>query len=298
MGQAVAKPDFAVTSHADALSIPARPKTPMRPSKNDQAQKHEKTETLYQSANFVTVDNNLSQLKTQNNFLSRKDPNFGEHRKMHHAYLLAARIFFPSPPTLDEAFFTFHNSIFTRTKMPATRHTRRTSAAPYKPYGPYPLDIFMLQASILENIQQITDFTYTDDVNMTPANLMVAIRLLVKCELTLETIESGLQIATSGSKYQYYRAVFLDYEDIIQDQKRALELMTNVSDETKQQTLNQLDDYLPEAPPGSPPYSPTSPEYSPVVQSSPIMDYPDWASETTNNTETSGDANNDEPLVE
>ncbi len=127
---------------------------------------------------------------------------------------------------------------------------------------------------------------------------MVAIRLLVKCDLTLETIKSDLQIATSGSKYQYYRAVFLDYEDIIQDQKRALELMTNVSDETKQQALNQLDDYLPEAPPGSPPYSPTSPENSPVVQSSTIMDYPDWASETTHNTETSVDENDDEPLVE
>jgi hypothetical protein len=102
---------------------------------------------------------------------------------MHHAYLLAARIFFPSHPTLDEVFFTFHNPIFTRTKMPATRHTRRTSAAPYMPYGPYPLDVFMLQASILQNIQQITDFTYQDDVNMTPANLMVAIRLMVKCDM-------------------------------------------------------------------------------------------------------------------
>jgi hypothetical protein len=218
---------------------------------------------------------------------------------MHHAYLVAAQNFSPPSPTLDEVFFTFHNPIFTRTKMPATRHTRRTSAAPYKPYGPYPLDIFMLQASILENIQQITDFTYTDDVNMTPANLMVAIRLLVKCELTLETIESGLQIATSGSKYQYYRAVFLDYEDIIQDQKRALELMTNVSDETKQQALNQLDDCIPEAPPGSPPYSPTSPEYSPVVQSSLTMEYPDWTSDTTSESpKASSDDDNDEPLVE
>ena len=107
----------------------------------------------------------------------------------------------------------------------------------------------MLQASILENIQQITDLTYQDDVNMTPANLMVAIRLLVKCDLTLENIESALDIAAPGSKYQYYRAVFCDYEDIIPDQKRALELMTDVSDETKQQTLNQLDDCVPEAPP-------------------------------------------------
>ncbi len=63
MEPATAKPDFDVTSHADALSIPVRPKTPTRLSKNEEAQKHEKTETLYQSANFVTVDNNPSQLK-------------------------------------------------------------------------------------------------------------------------------------------------------------------------------------------------------------------------------------------
>ena len=300
MGQAIAKPDFAVTSHADALSIPARPKTPTRLSKNDEAQKHEKTETLYQSANFVTVDNNLSQLKTQNNFLSRKDPNFGEPRKMHHAYLVAAQNFSPPSPTLDEVFFTFHNPIFTRTKMPATRHTRRTSAAPYKPYGPYPLDIFMLQASILENIQQITDFTYQDDVNMTPANLMVAIRLLVKCDMTLENIESALNIATPGSKYQYYRAVFLDYEDIILDQKRALEMMAAVPDEVRQQALNLLDDSVPEAPPDSPPYSPSSPIYSPVCTSpSPIMEHPDWTSETTSESPKAySDDDTDEPLVE
>ncbi len=106
--------------------------------------------------------------------------------------------------------------------MPATRHARQTSAAPYKPYGPNPLDIHMLQASILGHIQHITDFTYQDDVNMTPADLMLAIRLLVKCDMTLETIESGLNVTQPGSKYQYYRAVFCDYEDIILDQKRAL----------------------------------------------------------------------------
>ncbi len=87
MDPAIAKPDFELTSHADALSLPVRPKTPTRPSKNDEAQKHEKTETVYQSANFVTVDNNLSQLQSQNNILSRRDPVFGERRKMHHAYL-------------------------------------------------------------------------------------------------------------------------------------------------------------------------------------------------------------------
>ena len=76
----------------------------------------------------------------------------------------------------------------------------------------------MLQASILDYIQQITDFTYQDEVEMTPVNLMVAIRLLVKCDLALETIESGLNVAAPGTKYQYYRAVFLDYQDIIQEQ--------------------------------------------------------------------------------
>jgi hypothetical protein len=67
----------------------------------------------------------------------------------------------------------------------------------------------MLQASTLDNIQQITDFTYQGEVEMTPANLLVAIRLLVKCDLALETIESGFNVATPGSKYQYYRAVFV-----------------------------------------------------------------------------------------
>jgi hypothetical protein len=184
MDPAIAKPNFELTSHGDAPSIPARPKTPTRPSKNDAAQKQEKTETVYQSANFVTFNNNPNQLKLQKNVLSRRDPIFGERRKMHVAYPVAAQNFSPPSPTLDEVFSTFHNPIFTRTKMPATRHTQRTSATPYKPYGPYPLDIFMLRASILQNIQQITDFTYQDDVNMTPANLMVAIRLIVKCDLT------------------------------------------------------------------------------------------------------------------
>jgi hypothetical protein len=82
----------------------------------------------------------------------------------------------------------------------------------------------MLQASILQNIQQITDFTYQDDFNMTPANLIAAIRLIVKCDMILENIESVLDIAAPGSKYQYYRAVFLDHQDIILDQKRALDI--------------------------------------------------------------------------
>jgi hypothetical protein len=70
---------------------------------------------------------------------------------------------------------------------------------------------------------------------------MVAIRLLVKCDLALETIESGLNVAAPGklTKYQYYRAVFLDYQDIIKEQKYVLTLMADVSDETKQQVLNR-----------------------------------------------------------
>jgi hypothetical protein len=169
MDSAITEPDFELTSHADTLSIPVRPKTPTRPSKNDAAQKHEKTETVYQSANFVTVNNNPNQLKSQKNVLSRRDPIFGERRKMHVAYPVAARKFSPPSPTLDEVFSTFHNPISNRTKMPGTRHARRTSAASYKPYKPRSLDIHMLQASILDNIQQITDFTYQDEVEMTPA---------------------------------------------------------------------------------------------------------------------------------
>ncbi len=77
----------------------------------------------------------------------------------------------------------------------------------------------------------------------------------------------------------------MDYEDIIiLDQKRALklELMTHVACFRQDQatatssyslTLNLLDDYVPPAPPGSPPYSPSRPEYSPVY-TPPIMKYP------------------------
>jgi hypothetical protein len=117
---------------------------------------------------------------------------------------------------------------------------------------------------------------------------MVAIRLIVKCGLTLENIECD----------QYCRAAFLDYEDIILDQKRALEMMTDVTDEVRQQALNLLDDSAPEAPPDSPPYSPSSSIYSPVC-TSPIMEYRDYASEITcAPATTSSDDDNDEPLVE
>ncbi len=118
MDPAIDKPDFELTSRADALSIPARPKTPTRPSKNDEAQKHKKTETVYQSANFVTVvNNNPSQLKSQKNVFSRRDSILGERRKMHVAYPVAARNFSPPHPTLAEVFLTFHNPISTRTNV-------------------------------------------------------------------------------------------------------------------------------------------------------------------------------------
>jgi hypothetical protein len=55
---------------------------------------------------------------------------------------------------------------------------------------------------------------------MTPSSLMVAIRLLIKCDTALETIENGLTIALPGSKFQYYRAVFTDHEDIILEQEQ------------------------------------------------------------------------------
>ncbi len=75
-------------------------------------------------------------------------------------------------------------------------------------------------------------------------------------------------------------------------------MMTNVPDEVRQQALNLLDDSIPETPPDSPPYSPSSPIYSPVC-TSPIMEYPDYASEITSDpATTSSDDDNDEPLEE
>jgi hypothetical protein len=74
--------------------------------------------------------------------------------------------------------------------------------------------------------------------------------------------------------------------------------MTAVPDEVRQQALNLLDDSVPEAPPDSPPYSPSSPIYSPVC-TSPIMEHPDFTSDTTNESPKAySDDDNDEPLVE
>ncbi len=90
MDPAIAKPDFELTSCADTPFLPARPKTSTHPSRNDEAQKHEKTETVYQSANFVTVDNKMNQLKSRKNLFSRGDPFLGKRQKMQIAYPVAA----------------------------------------------------------------------------------------------------------------------------------------------------------------------------------------------------------------
>jgi hypothetical protein len=127
MDPAIAKPDFELTSHADALSIPARPKTPTQPSKNDEAQntRKQKQSTRYQSANFVTVDNNLSQLKSQNNILSRRDPIFGERQKCmsHVTYPVAARNFSPPPPSFANTWL----GILCSNTMTMCPHIKRIS---------------------------------------------------------------------------------------------------------------------------------------------------------------------------
>jgi hypothetical protein len=299
MFSAVAYPNLPLTSRDDATAVSDRPMKLTLPSKNDEAQKHRETETVYQSANFVTDKNNTNQLKYPKNLFRGKNPILDERQKMQIAYPVAARHFSPPTPTLTKVPLTFHNPNSNPTKMPAMRRGGRLYQAPYQPYGTPSMNIHTLQASVLGNIKDITDFTIQTDIEMDSSSLMVAIRLLVKCDTALETIENGLNIALPGSKYQYYRAVFKDYEDIILDQKRILENLTDVPDETRQQALNQLDDYIPQAPPGSPPYSPSSPEYSPVYCCPQIMDDPDYASDSTSDTDTTiFDEDDDEPLIE
>jgi hypothetical protein len=165
--------------------------------------------------------------------------------------------------------------------MPAIRRAfTRTFQPSYSPYGPLNTDIYSLQASILDSIQDISNFTMTHlGIQMDPSNLMRAMRLLVQCETALDTTESGLQIALPGSKFQYYRPVFKDYEEILQSHKTLLLDITNVTDEVRQMALNQLDDSIPPPPPDSPPLSPSSPEYSPVY----------WSPEPEDNEEESDD---------
>ena len=154
--------------------------------------------------------------------------------------------------------------------MPAIRRVfTRTYQPPSKPYDQPPTNIFAIQAAILDDIQGITDFTETyEESQMDPSTLLRTIRLLVNCETALETTATGLQIALPGTKYQYYRPVFQDFEDALQRLKTQLLSIANVSDELRQAALNQLNDYIPPPPPGSPPLSPSSPAYSPISWSS------------------------------
>ena len=127
------------------------------------------------------------------------------------------------------------------------------------------MNIFAIQAAILDDIQCLTNFTETyEEHQMDPSTLLRTIRLLVHCENALETTAHGLQIAQPGTKFQYYRPVFQDFEDVLTALKTRLLCIANVPDEIRQAALNQLDDCIPPPPPGLPPTSPSSPAYSPV----------------------------------
>ncbi len=165
--------------------------------------------------------------------------------------------------------------------MPAIRRAfTRTFQPPTKPYEAPPMNIFAIQAAILDDIQGITDFTETyEESQMDPPTLLRTIRLLVNCETALETTAHGLQLAQPGTKFQYYRPVFQDFADVLNTLKTRLLCIANVSDDIRQAALNQLDDCIPQPPPGSPPSSPLSPAYSPVV----------WSPSTEDNDESEAD---------
>jgi hypothetical protein len=167
------------------------------------------------------------------------------------------------------------------TTMPAIRRAyTRTFQPSYSPYSPLNTDIYSLQASILDTIQELSAFTMSNNgIQMDTHHMIQAIRLLVRCDTALETTQTSLQITLPGSKFQYYRPVFNDYEEILQRHRTLLIGITNVSDETRQMALNQLDDAIPPPPPDSPPLSPSSPEYSPVY----------WSPDPEENDETSDD---------
>ncbi len=151
--------------------------------------------------------------------------------------------------------------------MPALRRAfNRTYQPPSKPYEPPHTNIYAIQAAILDDIQGLSDFTETyEESQMDPSTLLRTIRLLVHCENALETTATGLQIAfLPGTKFQYYRPVFQDFEDVLQRLKTRLLSIANVPDDLRQAALNQLDDHIPPPPPGSPPLSPSSPAYSPT----------------------------------
>ncbi len=174
----------------------------------------------------------------------------------------------------------------------------RTFQPSYRPYDSPPTNIYTLQAAVLDDIQAITDFTETHQTIQTdPSNIMRAIRLLAQCETALETTETGLQIALPGSKFQYYRPVFKDFEDILQRLKTRLLSFTNVPDEVRQMALNQLDDYIPPPPLDSPPLSPSSPAYSPVYWSSSTDDY-DESPDDNDATSDSYDTDDESHIIE
>jgi hypothetical protein len=60
MFSAVAYPNLPLTSRDDATAVSDRPMKFTLLSKIDEAQKHRETETVYQSANFVTDKTNTN----------------------------------------------------------------------------------------------------------------------------------------------------------------------------------------------------------------------------------------------
>jgi hypothetical protein len=121
-----------------------------------------------------------------------------------------------------------------------------------------------------------------------------------------ETVYQSANFVTdknNTNQLKYPKNLFRGKNPILDERQKMqiayLENLTDVPDETRQQALNQLDDYIPQAPPGSPPYSPSSPEYSPVYCCPQIMDDPDYASDSTSDTDTTiFDEDDDEPLIE
>ena len=174
--------------------------------------------------------------------------------------------------------------------MPAFRRAfTRTYQPPTKPYEAPPMNIFAIQAAILDDIQCLTNFTETyEESQMDPSTLLRTIRLLVHCENALETTAHGLKLAQPGTKFQYYRPVFQDFEDVLNALKTRLLCIANVSDDIRQAALNQLDDCIPPPPPGLPPTCPSSPAYSPVS----------WSPSTEDNDEYEADnAPSDSPNI-
>ena len=167
------------------------------------------------------------------------------------------------PPQFSQPNFFTQEQV---DNMPAIRRAfTRTHQPPTKPYEAPPMNIFAIQAAILDDIQGITNFTETyEESQMDPSTLLRTIRLLVHCENALETTAQGLHIAQPGTKFQYYRPVFNDFEDVLNALKTRLLCIANVPDEIRQAALNQLDDCIPPPPPGLPPTCPSSPTYSPV----------------------------------